>query len=1238
MAELVLNRMGGAIGGQVLPQGANILGQQISGQALGQAIGSLAGAAIDARYLTPPMQGPRVKEFHLTESREGASIPVVYGRCRVGAQVIWATEFREHRETHGGKGGPPVSEYSYSLSFAVALCEGEVSRVSRCWANGVPFDLSKATWRLYKGTEDQAPDPLIEAIEGGGSGGAPAYRGVAYIVFEELPVDQFGGRMPQLSFEVVRPAGGAADRLEAVTRAVNIIPGTGEFALATDIVRRRIGPGRETAENMHSGEAISDFEASLDQLEAELPNVTRVNLVVGWFGNDLRCGECEIRPGVEISGKTTAPQGWSVVGIERGDAYVVSQTGGKPNYGGTPSDESVRQAITALKVRGYHVTLYPFLLMDIPAGNGLPDPYGGAEQAAFPWRGRITIVVGDAGEQIEAFFETYRDFVLHYAALAEDTGADGLLIGSELVGLTRVKIGDAYPAVDALVELASDVRGIVGGDVEVSYAADWTEYAARVDGADLDFPLDGLWTSEAISYVGLDWYPPMADWRDGDSHADVAWRDGRSRDYLATQIAGGEAFEWYYADEADRAAQVRLPITDSAYGEPWVFRQKDVAGWWSHVHHSRVAGVRSGTPTAWIAGMKPVRLVEMGVPAADKGANQPNVFYDRKSSESALPHFSNASRDDVIQRNAIEAFHAHWDETSNPESEVYEGRMIPEDGIALWAWDARPYPAFPADEDAWSDGGNWRLGHWLNGRVGVALLRDVAADVCAKAGATADASGVTEIVSGYRFDGPTSARSALEPLMAVHGLDATERNGSIVFRMRGADSVSIDAGRLVEENAPPLTLARGGMEGPESRVRLRHVDAEADQAPGVSVSAGGAGAPVVDVEAAISFDREQAQRCANALAEQLTLHRERARFAMGADGAVLEAGDVVRLGADAWRIVELSDGGVIRFEAVRAGAPLAAILKPASPVKPLVPSSPTEPGVAIVDGPALPGQEDDLRPLGFAFTESWTGAVIFSAGADASEMTVRGRIDRPCMMGWLVADLSSHASGRWQEDSTWISVPGALATRTESAVLNGANAMLVETEAGWELVQYHEAELVELETYKLTGLLRGQQGTELAMSVGATEGARVLFLTGAEARLEVESWERGLALQWTAGLWEGLHTHHEAGGRMWSPAHFAAEWSEGDLALAWTRRARTDGDPWLPGEPPNEVTEGYRIQVSGGGMIKRQWDVADSSSIYPESDQATDFPGGGGALIEVAQLGRNGEPGDWAALNVEIPA
>jgi hypothetical protein len=73
---------------------------------------------------------------------------------------------------------------------------------------------------------------------------------------------------------------------------------------------------------------------------------------------------------------------------------VISQIDGKPVYGGTPADFSVVQAIQAITARGLRVTFYPFLMMDVPPVNTLPNPYSdnaaGVGQAALPWRGRIT--------------------------------------------------------------------------------------------------------------------------------------------------------------------------------------------------------------------------------------------------------------------------------------------------------------------------------------------------------------------------------------------------------------------------------------------------------------------------------------------------------------------------------------------------------------------------------------------------------------------------------------------------------------------------------------------------------------------------------------------------------------------------------------------------------------------------------------------------------------------------------
>ena len=551
----------------------------------------------------------------------------------------------------------------------------------RVWADGRELDLTTLVVRVHRGDETQPPDPLIVAKEGADN--APAYRGLAYVVFERLPLESFGNRVPQFSFEVARPV----DGLAAMIRAVCLIPGASEFGHETSPVMQAFGFGVTRPENRHQLTAAADVVASLDALQALCPNLRRVSLVVSWFGDDLRAGHCTVAPRVESAVKVTQGAEWSAAGLTRASARIVSQAGGAAAYGGTPSDASVVRLIRHLKDRGLEVVLYPFVMMDVAGDNAMPDPWTGAPgQPAYPWRGRITCdpapgrvgtvdASAAAATQIEAFFGTaaagdfavasgavsysgpaewsFRRHILHYAHLVQAAGGvDGFIIGSELVGLTRVRsAAGIYPAVAQLCTLAADLRAVLGPATKIAYAADWTEYGAHVrdGGAEVRFPLDPLWSHAAIDAVGIDFYPPIADWRDGADHADLAEaRSPHDLDYLRARVAGGEAFDWYYASEADRQAQTRTPIADGAYAKPWVFRAKDLVGWWSSPHIERVGGLETAT-TAWSPRAKPIWLTEIGVPAVDKGANAPNVFPDPKSSESAIPPFSGGSRDDLIQ-------------------------------------------------------------------------------------------------------------------------------------------------------------------------------------------------------------------------------------------------------------------------------------------------------------------------------------------------------------------------------------------------------------------------------------------------------------------------------------------------------------------------------------------------------------------------------------------------------------
>ena len=382
MATILLQAAGGFVGG--------LIGGPF-GAIAGRALGALGGYAIDSALFgsTRRIEGARLGAARILEADEGAGIARLYGTARISGQVIWTTRFEETSDTtrQGGKGGTQKSEtttYSYAGNVAIGLCEGPIAGIRRVWADGEELDLTGITYRLHRGDEVQMPDPLIEAKQGAGN--APAYRGLAYIVFERLPLEAYGHRIPQIACEVIRPVGTLENRIRAVT----LIPGASEHGLDPVTVRETIRGGEDVTRNRNMLFGGTDIEASLDEMQALCPALERVGLVVAWFGDDLRAGRSTIRPKVEVSARAEN-RNWRVGETGRGDALLVSQSGGGPAYGGTPSDEGVVAAIVSLRQRGLKVSYYPFILMDVPAGNGLPDPYGGAQQAAYPWRGRISL-------------------------------------------------------------------------------------------------------------------------------------------------------------------------------------------------------------------------------------------------------------------------------------------------------------------------------------------------------------------------------------------------------------------------------------------------------------------------------------------------------------------------------------------------------------------------------------------------------------------------------------------------------------------------------------------------------------------------------------------------------------------------------------------------------------------------------------------------------------------------------
>jgi Gene Transfer Agent (GTA)-like protein/putative tail protein len=1104
-----------------------------------------------------------------------------------------------------------------------------------------------------------------------------AYRGVAYVVFERMALADFGNRVPQLSFEVTR----AVDAFDGMVRAVCLIPGAGEFAYATEAVSRRVGAAASVSENLHTLQGGTDWSVALDRLEATLPNVAAVSLVVGWFGTDLRAGDCQIRPGVDAADKVTEPLVWGVAGLSRSGAHLVSAVEDRPAYGGTPSDETVIAAIRDLQERGLGLTLAPFIFMDVPADNALPDPYtGAASQPAYPWRGRITVspAAGQPGSpdktaaaatQVSAFVGTaqpsdfaivgegviysgpaewsYRRFVLHYAHLCVAAGGvDAFVIGSELRGLTWVRDSAShYPFVAALATLAADVKAVLGAGTKVTYAADWSEYFGHqpADGSgDVHFHLDPLWASAAIDAVGIDVYWPLADWRDGGSHADRQAGILSTYDlaYLRGNLVGGEGYDWYYASPSDRDAQMRTPISDGA-GKPWVFRFKDIRSWWQSQHFDRPGGIESGTPTSWVPQSKPIWFTELGCPAVDKGANRPNVFIDPKSSESLLPYYSQGTRDDFMQRRYLQAFLEAFDPASpayiagaNPESSVYAGRMLDLAHVHVYTWDARPYPAFPNNTEVWGDGGSWRLGHWLTGRLSSAPLSATIAAVLADHGFFAhDTDSLVGMLSGFVIDRVLSAREALQPLELAFFVDARESDGRIVFAHRGTQlpAAEVTPDLLVERRPGEAlsTLTRAQETDLPASAKLTFIAASGDYPPAVEEArrlAGKSGRVAV-ADLPLVLETEQAARIAEIWLFEAWASRERAAFALPPSRLALEPGDLVTLGTNGrsrlLRIIDIGEHGIRDIEArgidpeVYGGAVPA--VRPASGGGAGVIVG--QPLVVFLDLPLLRGDEPPHAGSVAAAQVPWPGAIAFYRSPESSGFLLKAMAIAPAVTGTILDPLPPAASSRLDHATSFrVALDrGALASVTSLALLAGANLAAVENADGeWEVLQFQSAVLTAPATYELSLLLRGQAGTEDAMRTPVAAGARFVLLDGAIARVDMAQDEIGLDYTWRCGPASRpladpayLEAHHAFNGRglkPLSPVHLRGVRSGADLGLSWVRRTRIGGDSWETAEVPlGEDSESYEVDILDGADVKRTLTCNGPSVVYSAGQQTADF-------------------------------
>jgi hypothetical protein len=965
-------------------------------------------------------------------------------------------------------------------------------------------------------------------------------------------------------------------------------------------------PSTQPPVNMHNRQLRADSLVALDQLQATLPNVEWISLVVCWFATSTDAGDCVIVPKCEYPviayGLDVRPDSWRVGSYDRLNATVtLSISPGVKTYGGTPSDKSVIRLVSEMKDRGYKVLFYPLVFVDTITPQ------------SKPWRGRI--VPANTTDCEEWFDKTsgYKEFIEHYLNLTVDGVAlkdniDAFAIGSEYVGMTSfTESTGVYPAVDKFREVAAIAKGILPSGVRTLYAADWSEYH-HTDGG--WFNMDPLWADPNIDIVGIDAYFPLTP---DLPQSEITYQkiyDGWTKD---------EGWDYYWDD----ARAIQTPFGSARYA--W----KNFPYWYNNPHTNPDFNL-----TDWTPAMKPLWFTEIGFPSVDGCSNQPNVFVDPDSVESFYPRGSLRRVDNDAQKLALEA------------SIDYLNTLTSISGLAthkfIWTWDARPYPAYPERSDVWADAPLWQTGHWINGKHGGSLLGGIVADLLEKAGVTEyDVSELTDTVTGYSISTVMSARRAIETLARAYFFEMVESDGILKFRKRGQESVVT----IPQDNLVPLS----GDETIQNVLRITRTQ-ELDLPKKLTLSYFAirldlevrtqivqrqtiGATDQVNLQWELSLYSEEALNIAARLLFDIWMQRNTYKFAIPPKYAYLEPLDVVTVSVggvshrlritsttmqrNGWQEVEATNDTADVYDYFTEvnednGDPTEGPSNPPSPI----PAT----RLVLLDLPALPtdGTTDCYITMAvMSLGLEWRGAVVYRSddGGETGGNTyiVIEPVATESVTGGCLTALGSGTSYVWDEANTVeVRVRGELSSTTELAVLNGANVAVL----GEEIIQFQYAELIDTNTYRLSRLLRGRLGTEEFID-SHDIGDRFILLNNNNIRhatplnfIGVMKFYKAVSVR--ASLLttddEQAFTYSGRALKPYSPVQIAGERDGDDLIISWVRRTRIGGE-WKDGVdvPLSETTEQYEINILDGLDVVRTLTSTTPTVTYTAADQTTDF-------------------------------
>lgn len=545
-------------------------------------------------------------------------------------------------------------------------------------------------------------------------------------------------------------------------------------------------------------------------------------------------------------------------------------------------------------------------------------------------------------------------------------------------------------------------------------------------------------------------------------------------------------------------------------------------------------------------------------------------------------------------------------------------------------------------------------------------LQDAVESVCLWAGvASYDVSALPTTQVHFTIGSITSARAILRMLSDVYSFDAVDRAGTLVFVPRAVTGSPPYVKQLTQEVDLGWTRDGDAIPVPYSIKRYQGIDLPRSVSITYNSLAAGHNKMTqnvtletytegqdIQLQVPVTLTEQEAQEIVERT--MVTAHVERMvySFTTNWNHIDLEPGDVIEVDTlgllRILRIDEQQEYGLLDIQAV--DATFGNSYAPSG----LTPQSP-EP---YTDSPLLigfsaglilelpPSKESDkdnphltLVPHGFN-VPGWAGCAIYVSVDGGASYDLWGNASQESTWGRVeVAAAAPPSDSPWVWDETTVIEvelkSGTLESATKAEVYNGKNYCLI----GEEVLAFRTATFTTGDTYELSGLLRGRQGTEVKMGSHVADEAFVL-LNDALIEFPYDIGTKELERQFkfvTFGSDISKATAYAGQPntvsiRPWKVSDLEAVQNGNDWDISWTARNQFEGALVDSGPVPNPFKfGGFVIQIVDPGSpevvmrtITQQLDYV----TYTEAQQIADFGSAQTSItVRVSQIDQRIGPG-----------